>query len=32
MPLEIELLDAAGNVVDRLYKRATGQVDRGAQF
>ncbi|MEA3278084.1 MAG: Ni/Fe hydrogenase subunit alpha [Pseudomonadota bacterium] len=27
MPLEIELVDAAGDVVDRMYKRATGQID-----
>jgi NAD-reducing hydrogenase large subunit len=30
MPLEIELVDAAGTVVDRIRKRATGQIDHGA--
>jgi NAD-reducing hydrogenase large subunit len=27
MPLEIELVDATGEVVDRIHKRSTGQID-----
>jgi len=30
MPLEIELLDAGGEPVDRIRKGATGQIERGA--
>ena len=29
MPLELELVDASGQVVDRLYQRASGQIERG---
>ena len=28
MPLELELVDASGQVVDRLYQRASGQIER----
>jgi NAD-reducing hydrogenase large subunit len=27
MPLEIELVNAAGRVVDRIHKRATGPIE-----
>jgi NAD-reducing hydrogenase large subunit len=30
MPLEIELVNAVGDIVDRIEKRATGEVDHGA--
>ena len=29
MPLALELVDAAGQVVDRLYQRASGLIERG---
>jgi hypothetical protein len=28
MPLELNLVDGGGELVDRLEKRATGQIDR----
>ena len=28
MPMELNLVDASGELVDRLEKRATGQIDR----
>jgi NAD-reducing hydrogenase large subunit len=31
MPLEIELVDASGRVVDRIQKRASGRIEHGAR-
>jgi NAD-reducing hydrogenase large subunit len=29
MPLEVELVDAEGNLVDRIHKRASGCIEQG---